>query len=111
MPTECFVCLEGLREELPKSADICELLGSHKLSLQVHPDLWNCDDVSKAWGGVCQYVACCLALSGMFRRSASLAIPHLTSFTAKPCVSPVLIGRTNRNVSLSHESQRAIALV
>ena len=50
-------------------------------------------------------------LSGMFRRSASLAIPHLKSFAAIPSVSLVQLGHTNRNVFLSHESQRQIALV
>ena len=50
-------------------------------------------------------------LSGMFRRSASLAIPHLKSFAAIPSVSLVQLGHTNRNVFLSHESQREIALV
>ena len=50
-------------------------------------------------------------LSGMFRRSASLAIPHLKSFAAIPSVSRVHLGHTNRSVSLSHESQREIALV
>ena len=50
-------------------------------------------------------------LSGMFRRSASLAIPHRKSFAAIPSVSLVLLGHTNRTVSLSHESQREIALV
>ena len=51
------------------------------------------------------------ALSGMFRRSASLALPHLKSFAAIPSVSPVQLGHTNRSVFLSHESQREIALV
>ena len=50
-------------------------------------------------------------LSGMFRRSASLAIPHLKSFAAIPSVSLVQLGDTNRSVLLSHESQREIALV
>ena len=50
-------------------------------------------------------------LSGMFRRSASLAIPHLKSFAAIPSVSLALLGHTNRNVFLSHESQHEIALV
>ena len=50
-------------------------------------------------------------LSGMFRRSASLAIPHRKSFAAIPSVSLVLRGHTNRSVKLSHESQREIALV
>ena len=50
-------------------------------------------------------------LSGMFRRSASLAIPHLKSFAAIPSVSLVQLGHTNRSVFLSHESQREIALV
>ena len=50
-------------------------------------------------------------LSGMFRRSASLAIPHLKSFAAIPSVFLVQFGHTNRNVFLSHESQREIALV
>ena len=47
----------------------------------------------------------------MFRRSASLAIPHLKSFAAIPSVSLVLLGHANRSVFLSHESQREIALV
>ena len=50
-------------------------------------------------------------LSGMFRRSASLALPHLKSFAAIPSVSLVQLGHTNRNVFLPHESQREIALV
>ena len=50
-------------------------------------------------------------LSGMFRRSASLAIPHLKSFAATPSVSLVQLGHTNRSVFLSHESQCEIALV
>ena len=50
-------------------------------------------------------------LSGMFRRSASLAIPHLKSFAAIPSVSLVHLGHTNRSVFLSHESQREIDLV
>ena len=53
----------------------------------------------------------CLLLSDMFRRSASLSIPHLKSFAAIPSVSLVLLGHTNRSVFLSHESQREIALV
>ena len=40
----------------------------------------------------------------MFRRSASLVIPHHKSFAAIPSVSLVLPGHTNRNVSASHES-------
>ena len=52
----------------------------------------------------------CVTLSGMFRRSASLAIPHLKSFAAIPSVSLVQPGHTNRSVFLSHESQREIAL-
>ena len=47
----------------------------------------------------------------MFRRSASLAIPHHKSFAAIPSVSLVLLGHTDRNVKLSHESQRELALV
>ena len=48
----------------------------------------------------------------MFRRSASLAIPHRQSFAAIPSVSLVHLGHTNRSsVSVSHESQRKIALV
>ena len=47
----------------------------------------------------------------MFRRSASLAIPHLKSFAAIPSVSLVQLGHTNRSVFLSHESQCEIALV
>ena len=54
---------------------------------------------------------CFRDLSGMFRRSASLAIPHLKSFAAIPSVSLVQLGHTNRSVFLSHESQREIALV
>ena len=50
-------------------------------------------------------------LSGMFRRSASLALPHLKSFAAIPSVSLVQLGHTNRSVFLPHESQREIALV
>ena len=49
-------------------------------------------------------------LSGMFRRSASLAIPHLKSIAAITSVSLVQLGHTNCNVFLSHESQREIAL-
>ena len=44
-------------------------------------------------------------LSGMFRRSASLAIPHHKSFTAIPPVS------LNRSVKLAHKSQPEVALV
>ena len=47
----------------------------------------------------------------MFRRSASLALPHLKSFAAIPSVSLVQLGHTNRSVFLSHESQREIDLV
>ena len=47
----------------------------------------------------------------MFRRSASLAIPHCKSFAAVPSVSQVLFGHTNRSISLSHESQCEIALI
>ena len=47
----------------------------------------------------------------MFRRSASLAIPHLKSFAAIPSVPLVQLRHTNRNVFLSYESQREIALV
>ena len=50
-------------------------------------------------------------LSGMFRHSASLAIPHRKSFAAIPSVSLVLLAHTNRNVSWSHESQREIGVV
>ena len=50
-------------------------------------------------------------LSDMFRRSASLAIPHHKSFAAIPSVSLVLLGHTNRSVLVSHEPQREIALV
>ena len=38
-------------------------------------------------------------LNGMFRRSASLAIPHLKSFAAIPSLSLVQLGHTNRSVS------------
>ena len=51
------------------------------------------------------------ALGGMFRRSASLVIPHHKSFAAIPSVSLVLLGHTNRSVSVSLESQRGIALL
>ena len=50
-------------------------------------------------------------LSGMFRRSASLAIPHHKSFAAIPSLFLVLLGHTNRSVKWAHESQREIALV
>ena len=50
-------------------------------------------------------------LSGIFRCSASLAIPHLKSFVAIPSVSLVQLGHTNRNVFLSHESQCEIAFM
>ena len=52
-----------------------------------------------------------LLLSGMFRGSASLAIPHLRTFASIPCDSLVLLGHTNRRVSLSYEWQREIVLV
>ena len=42
------------------------------------------------------------AAAGMFRRSASLAIPHLKSFATIPSVSLVQLGHTNRSVFLSH---------
>ena len=45
-------------------------------------------------------------LSGMFRRSALLAIPHRKSFAATPSVSRAHLEHTNRNVSSSYESQR-----
>ena len=48
-------------------------------------------------------------LSGMFRRSASLAILHRKSFAAIPSISVVLLRDTNRNVKLSHDSQREVA--
>ena len=38
-------------------------------------------------------------LCGMFRRSASLGVPHLKSFAAIPSVSLVQLGHTNRSVS------------
>ena len=47
----------------------------------------------------------------MFRRSTSLAIPHLRSFAAIPSVSLVQFGHMNPSVFLSHESQREIALI
>ena len=47
----------------------------------------------------------------MFRRSASLAIPHLKSFATIPSVSLVQLVHTNRSVFLSYESQSEIALV
>ena len=50
-------------------------------------------------------------LSGMFRGSASLAIPRRKSFAAIPSASLVLLGHTNRSVSVSHESQHGTALV
>ena len=52
----------------------------------------------------------CLMLNGMFRRSSSLAIPHRISFAAITSVSLVLLGNTDRNVSVSKVSQREIAL-
>ena len=51
------------------------------------------------------------SLSGMFRHSASPAIPYRESFAAIPSVSLVLLGHTNRSVSVSHESQREFVLV
>ena len=44
----------------------------------------------------------------MFCRSASLAIPHRKTFAATPSVSLVLLGHTNRNVKLTHESEIAL---
>ena len=44
-------------------------------------------------------------LSGMFRRSPSLAIPHRKSFAAIPSVSLALLGHTNRNVLVSHTNR------
>ena len=44
----------------------------------------------------------------MFRRSASLAIPHLKSFAAIPSVSLVQLEHTNRSVFLTHGAQREI---
>ena len=38
-------------------------------------------------------------------------IPHRKSFATIPSFSLVLLGHTNRNASVSHESQREIALV
>ena len=38
-------------------------------------------------------------------------LPHRKSFAAIPSISPVLFGHTNRSVSLSHASQREVALV
>ena len=58
-----------------------------------------------------QFTVCTSRLSGMFRRNASLAIPHRKSFAAIPSVSLVLLAHTNHNVSLSPESKREIALV
>ena len=46
------------------------------------------------------------SLSGTFLRRASLSIPHRTSFAAT-----LSVGTRIANVSLSHESQREIALV
>ena len=46
----------------------------------------------------------------MFRRSASLAILHHESFAAIPSVARVRLEHMNRNVSLSHELQRGIAI-
>ena len=45
---------------------------------------------------------------GMFGSSASPAIPQRKSFATIPSVSLVLLGHTNRNVSVSHESQREL---
>ena len=53
----------------------------------------------------------CNTVSGMFRRSASLSIPHRISFAAIPSVTLVLLGHTNRKVSLSHELQHETALI
>ena len=56
-------------------------------------------------------VTCFKPLCGMFRCSASLAIPHRKMFAVILSVSLVHLGHTNRNVSVLHESQREIALV
>ena len=61
--------------------------------------------------GSLQMILCYWELSGMFCRSASLAIPHRKSFAAIPSVSLVLLGHTNGNVKVSHESQHPIVLV
>ena len=53
----------------------------------------------------------CGTLVACFAAAFSLAIPHLKSFAAIPSVSLVQLGHTNRNVFLSHESQREIAVV
>ena len=50
-------------------------------------------------------------LSAMFRRSASLTLPHPTSFAAIPSVYRAILGQMNRNFLLSHESERETALV
>ena len=50
-------------------------------------------------------------LSGRFRRSASLALPHRRSFASIPSVSLVHLGHTNRNFLLPRGSLREIALV
>ena len=50
-------------------------------------------------------------LSGMFRRSALLAIPHRKSLVAIPSVSVVLLEHTSRNVLVSHEFQHEISLL
>ena len=50
--------------------------------------------------GTFVFLAC--KLSGMFRRSASLAIPHRKRFAAIPSVSLVHLEHTNRSISVSH---------
>ena len=47
----------------------------------------------------------------MLCRSASPAILRRKGFAGIPSVSLVLPGHTNRNVSVSYESQREIALI
>ena len=48
----------------------------------------------------------------MFRRSASLAIPHISQkFRSETVPLPSFLGHTNRSVKLPHESQREAARV
>ena len=48
-------------------------------------------------------------ISGMFRRSASLAIPHLKSFAAIPAVSRVQLGHT-KSQRFSCHTNRSVEL-
>ena len=74
---------------------------------------WWCSSLSFPWKHDCFQEKLRRQVSGMFRHSASLVIPHRKSFTAIPSdgVSLKHLGHTNRNVSVSHESQRDICLL